>query len=108
MVLRIRLTPNGGRDALDGLVTTSDGPALKTRVRAAPEDGRANAALEKLVANWLGIARRAVSVSSRHKSRTKLLAISGDLPVIEASIAKLTAAFEVDTGKMSHAPGPGH
>lgn len=33
----IRLTPRGGRDALDGIETLSDGRAvLKARVRAAP------------------------------------------------------------------------
>ncbi|MDF2972320.1 MAG: bifunctional methylenetetrahydrofolate dehydrogenase/methenyltetrahydrofolate cyclohydrolase [Microvirga sp.] len=38
--VRVRVTPRGGRDAIDGIETLSDGrPVLKVRVRAVPEDG---------------------------------------------------------------------
>ncbi len=41
----VRLTPKGGRDAIDGLETLSDGRAvLKARVRVAPSEGEANEA----------------------------------------------------------------
>ncbi|MGD9923939.1 MAG: DUF167 family protein, partial [Pseudorhodoplanes sp.] len=50
----IRLTPRGGRDAIDGIETLSDGrPVLKARVRAAPTEGAANAALLSLMAKTL-------------------------------------------------------
>ena len=46
LLLTVRLTPKGGREALDGIETLADGRAvLKARVRALPEDGEANAAL---------------------------------------------------------------
>ncbi|MGE0630605.1 MAG: DUF167 family protein [Hyphomicrobiaceae bacterium] len=77
IAIRVRLTPKGGRDAMDGLTTTSDGPALKARVRAVPEDGAANAALETLLAGWLGCAKRDVAVAAGHKSRIKTVLISG-------------------------------
>jgi len=45
-VVSVRLTPKGGRDSIDGVDTLADGTAvLKARVRAAPSEGEANAAL---------------------------------------------------------------
>ena len=42
----VRLTPKGGRDAVDGIERMADGRSvLKVRVRAAPSEGEANAAL---------------------------------------------------------------
>jgi hypothetical protein len=75
LLLRVRLTPEGGRDAVEGVAATAEGPALKARVRAAPEDGEANAALLGLVAKWLGLPKRSVSLVSGPKSRTKVLEI---------------------------------
>ena len=46
IVLAVRLTPKGGRDSIDGVDTLADGTVvLKARVRAAPSEGEANAAL---------------------------------------------------------------
>jgi uncharacterized protein len=82
-----RVTPKGGRDAVDGLVETAQGQALKVRVRAAAEDGAANAALEKVVAQWLGVAGGRVRVLRGHKSRVKMIGISGAPAEIEALVA---------------------
>ena len=79
LLLRVRLTPRGGRDALEGFETLSDGQTiLKARVRAAPEKGLANAALEKLLASALGVPKSAVSVVAGGTSRTKTLKIAGE------------------------------
>lgn len=79
MALWVRLTPKGGRDALDGLETLSDGRmVLKARVRAAPEDGRANEALVELIASKLQTPRRSVSIVSGHTGRQKKLLVAGD------------------------------
>lgn len=80
LVLRVRLTPRSSRDALDGIGSTAEGPAVKARVRAIPEDGKANAALEALLADILNLPKSAVAVMSGAKSRIKLLAIAGDVP----------------------------
>jgi uncharacterized protein YggU (UPF0235/DUF167 family) len=49
--LTVRLTPKGGRDAIDGIDERADGRCvLKIRVRAVASVGEANAALVKLVA----------------------------------------------------------
>ena len=96
VILRVRLTPKGGADALEGLAAAPDGPALRARVRAAPEDGAANAALVDLLAGWLGIARRDVALSAGHKSRTKSVRIAGPPAEIEA---RLRAALSAATAK---------
>jgi uncharacterized protein len=57
--LHVRLTPRGGRDAIEGIDTRADGCAvLKARVRAAPSDGEANDALCRLLARALDIPPR--------------------------------------------------
>lgn len=90
--LRVRLTPKGGRDSVDGLTTSQDGPAIKARVRGAPEDGEANAALVELIADWLDIPKRVVTLSAGHKSRIKMIAIAADTAITEQRLqSKLTA-----------------
>ena len=70
LALRVRLTPKGGRDAIDGIEQLADGTAvLKARVRAAPQDGDANAALQKLVARSVGVAPRRVTLLRRDGAR---------------------------------------
>ncbi|PWB80237.1 MAG: hypothetical protein C3F11_18480 [Methylocystaceae bacterium] len=92
VALWIRLTPKGGRDALDGLETLSDGRVvLKARVRAAPEDGRANDALVELIASKFQTPRRSVSIASGHTGRQKKLFIAGDPVRLIAALEKVGA-----------------
>ena len=87
--LVVRLTPKGGRDAIDGLETMGDGKAvLKARVRAVPEDGKANAALVELLAKALRVPRSAVSVATGQTSRVKMLEISGDPDALAEALAR--------------------
>jgi hypothetical protein len=77
--LTVRLTPKGGRDAIDGIEHLADGRSvLKVRVRAAPTGGEANDALCRLIAKTLGVPRRDVALSAGATSRLKRLTISGD------------------------------
>ena len=92
IVLTVRLTPKGGRDAIDGIETMADGrTVLKTRVRAAPSEGEANAALIKFLARSLGVALRAVELVAGDTARIKRLKISGDVPAIAAKLLELSA-----------------
>ena len=85
----MRLTPSGGADRIDGRALDANGKAyLKARVRAAPEDGKANAALEALLAKALGVAKGKVSVTRGTTARMKTVEIEG---VSEAEIAALVA-----------------
>jgi uncharacterized protein (TIGR00251 family) len=86
--VHVRLTPRSGRDAVEGVEQTGEGPALKVRVRAVPEDGAANAALARTVADWLGVAKGTVEVVTGHKSRLKVLRISGEQAQLAGLIAK--------------------
>ncbi|EJJ30442.1 DUF167 domain-containing protein [Rhizobium sp. CF142] len=77
--LAVRLTPNGGRDAIEGIEPDGEGGMLlKARVTAVPEKGKANKALIALVAKSLGIAKSSVSLASGDTSRKKILRIDGD------------------------------
>ena len=87
IVLTVRLTPKGGRDALDGWTRDGNGKRqLKVRVTAPPEDGKANAALEGLLAGALGVAKRAVRIAKGEKSRTKMVEIDGDAGALMARL----------------------
>lgn len=89
----VRLTPKGGRDAIDGIETLSDGRAvLKARVRATPTDGKANDALCRLIAKSVGVPRRDVTLTAGATARIKRLAILGDGPTIIAALEKICAS----------------
>ncbi|MDI1343581.1 MAG: DUF167 family protein [Pseudolabrys sp.] len=93
LTIAVRLTPKGGRDAIDGIETLSDGRAvLKVRVRAAPSEGEANDALCQLIAKSLGVPKRDVVLVAGATARIKRLAISGDGPLLAATLEKICAS----------------
>ena len=71
--IRLRVKP-GGR--VDRLIGPHDG-ALKLEVRAAPERGRANDAVDRLLADRLGLSRSDVDVVAGRSSQDKTVAVSG-------------------------------
>ncbi|WP_428031827.1 DUF167 family protein [Ancylobacter sp.] len=86
----VRATPRGGRDAIDGIVALGDGRrALKARVSVAAEDGKANAALARLLAKAAGIAPSRVELLSGATGRTKSFRLTGDPQDIAARLAAL-------------------
>ncbi|MGA7083110.1 MAG: DUF167 family protein [Pseudolabrys sp.] len=90
VALSLRLTPRCGRDAIDGVeVLCDERPVLIARVRAAPADGEANAALIRLVAKSLGVPRRDVAVVAGATGRLKRLLISGNGPTLIAALEKI-------------------
>jgi hypothetical protein len=94
VIAHFRLTPKSSKDAIDGLAETGDGPAFQARVRAVPEDGAANAALEDLVARWLDVPKRSVSLVTGGKSRLKSLRIAGDAAVLDRILQVKTDEFQ--------------
>ncbi|MCW2308643.1 DUF167 family protein [Rhodobium gokarnense] len=79
LTLTVRLTPKASKDGIDGIKALSDGRSvLAARVRAVPEKGAANAALEKLLAKTLGVGKSQATVVSGATSRLKTVRIAGD------------------------------
>lgn len=86
----VRVTPRGGRDAIEGRDMLADGRVvLKVRVRAIAEDGAANAAVVALLARALKLPRSAVRVTSGVTSRLKQIAIAGDPRQLGAALERL-------------------
>ena len=93
LVIRFRLTPRAARDAVEALGPVAEGMAVLVRVRAVPEMEAANAALERLVADWLDVPASAVSVIAGGKSRTKTVQVAGPLDALQRRIAAAIAAL---------------
>ena len=72
MRLTVRVTPNASKDAvLERMEDDAGRIYLKVKVRAVPEDGKANRAVEKLLAKALGVPKSAVRVVTGETSRIK-------------------------------------
>lgn len=88
--LYVRLTPKAALDRIDGVETAADGRShIKARVRAVPENGAANQALERMMAKALGVPGSAVSVIAGGTSRLKTLRILGDPAALAKSVEAL-------------------
>jgi uncharacterized protein (TIGR00251 family) len=71
--LKVKVVPGSSRDGIVGWL----GDALKIKVTAPPEKGRANEAVVKMLAERLGLTTDAVAVVSGHSSASKVVAING-------------------------------
>jgi uncharacterized protein YggU (UPF0235/DUF167 family) len=88
--LHVRLTPKSSREALDGAEIRDDGACvLKARVRAAPEDGKANAALIALLARQIKVPASRIRLATGAASRQKTLVVEGDADALAERIAAL-------------------
>jgi uncharacterized protein YggU (UPF0235/DUF167 family) len=91
VIVDVRLTPRGGRDAIEGTETRADGRVvLKARVRAAPSDGEANRALCRLMAGALGVAPSQVTIGGGATSRLKRVHIAGSVPALVAALLQMS------------------
>ena len=87
MQFAVRVTPKGGRDAVEGWTRDDAGRAvLKVRVAVAAADGAANAAVIALLAKALKRPRSALTLVAGHTSRLKRIEA-------EVGAAELAAAF---------------
>ncbi len=91
--MTVRLTPKSGRDAIDGIERLSNGQTvLKVRVRAAPMEGEANAALARLLGKALGVPPSRVAIVGGATSRIKRVKISGNAAPLSAALEKIARA----------------
>lgn len=87
----VRLTPKASRTAVQGLADDADGSrVLKVAVTAVPEDGKANAALIKLLSKVWKVPKTSISVVAGATDRRKILLVEGDpavlVPILEEKI----------------------
>jgi len=76
--LRLKVAPKARRNEIGGWLDEPDGAkALKIAVTAAPEDGKANAAVIALLAREWGVAKSAISVVAGATDRRKIVEIRG-------------------------------
>jgi uncharacterized protein YggU (UPF0235/DUF167 family) len=91
--LRLRLTPRASRETVGPLERLADGSeVLIVHVRAVPADGAANAALIRLLAASLDVARSKVDLVAGQTARIKTVVIEGDGPALAERLATLAAA----------------
>ena len=90
LLVTLRLTPRGGRDALGAIEMLADGQVVLTaRVRAAPSEGEANAALTKLLAKALKLPARDIRFVQAETSRIKTLLLQGEAGDLAARLEAL-------------------
>ena len=98
LIVTVRLTPKGGRDAIEGIDHLADGTAvLKVRVRAAPSEGAANAALLRLMAVTLGVAPRQATLTGGATARIKRIRFAGDPSSLAQQLEKLVTNTRAQT-----------
>lgn len=92
------MTPKSRRAGPQGFVDLPEGGvALKFGINAAPEDGKANAAVIALLAKHLPVAKAAISVAAGAKDRRKLVDIRGHPETLARALdAWLAAAIKDD------------
>jgi hypothetical protein len=96
LIVPVRLTPKASRNAVEGVKEGAGGGLiLAAKVTAVPEKGKANQALEKLLAKALGVAGGRVSVVSGATARNKEVLVRGDPVEIAAALEKLTGETDV-------------
>lgn len=87
--IAVRLTPKASRAGVAGLATDADGRVyVKMRVTAPARDGKANAALLKLLAKEWGLARSALRIAGGERDRRKSILLSGDTPLLLEKLSR--------------------
>jgi uncharacterized protein len=91
--VRLRVSPGAGRAAIVGRY----GDGWKVRVTAAPEHGRANDAVLRLLADALSLPRESITLVSGHSGRDKIVELTGLGPGLVER--RLTSAATTDRGR---------
>jgi len=73
--LHIKVTPKAKSDRIKREINADGSVVYKIYVTAAPENGKANEAVIKLLAKALGISKSSLSILHGHTSRDKIIKI---------------------------------
>lgn len=79
-LLAVKAVPGASRDQIAGVLELPDGPRLKVRTATAPESGKANKAIEILLAKSLGVAPKDVTLTAGPTSPIKTFRVRGGTP----------------------------
>jgi uncharacterized protein (TIGR00251 family) len=71
--LNVKVIPGASRNKIAGWI----GDAVKIRVQAPPEKGKANAAVIALLADFLDIPAKQLSICAGHTSQNKVVEVQG-------------------------------
>jgi uncharacterized protein (TIGR00251 family) len=96
--VRLRVSPGAGRAQIVG----RHGDAWKVRVTAAPEQGRANDAVLRLLAEALAVPRSTLALVSGHGARDKIVELTGLGPALVER--RLASASAPDRGRKDRRP----
>jgi uncharacterized protein (TIGR00251 family) len=80
MRIKIRVHTRARDDGVGGRYGSDDPPTLVVRVRAAPTEGRANAACVKALAEAFGVPRDGVKIVTGSRARSKVVDVQGADP----------------------------
>ena len=72
--IAVRVQPRSARSRIAG----RHGDRLRVQVTAPPVEGAANAAVIELIAGWLEVPRRTVSIVQGHAGRDKVVEVATD------------------------------
>jgi uncharacterized protein len=89
--LKLRVSPGARRPGIGGRY----GDTWKVRVSEPPEDGRANEAVRRLLAQTLDVPHTSIEVVSGHTSREKIVVLAG---LDQADTERLLAAAGGEDG----------
>ena len=95
----VRVTPKASRAGIAGVGVDAAGCAfLKVRVTEAPEGGKANAAVVKLLAKAWGVPKGSIEVVSGQTGRRKILLVAGDAAALERALTAWLRTLEAGDG----------
>ena len=89
--VRVKVAPKASRNGAGGLVGDGGDAALKVSVTVAPEGGKANAAVVKLLAKEWKVAKSDIQVVAGATDRRKVLLVAGDPADLMARLRRWAA-----------------
>jgi uncharacterized protein (TIGR00251 family) len=95
VLLPVRVTPKGGRDCV--LPFQEGDSAIRLKVSAAPEDGKANAAVIKLLSEALGIPKSRFGIARGDKARDKQVSVAAEPEVVLSRLAAVLGMEQTQT-----------
>ena len=88
MTVSLRVMPRAAQDKIAGLAPVAEGVVeLKIGVKAPPEDGKANAAVIKLLAKAWKVPKSSLSIIKGATDRRKVILVAGDATGLKGELS---------------------